>query len=298
MTVYTSPAPVNQPHICVLGTGAMGAGMARNLAASGLETRAWNRTAARAAPLAEAGVTVCADLADAVRDADVVVTMLWDAATVEAVLLEARGGWAPEAVLLQTTTVGVEGAGRLAEVATELGLRYVDAPVQGTKQPAEQGTLVVLASGPEDTRTALAPVLDAVGSRTIWLGEAGAGSRLKLAMNAFVLNTTAALAESMRVAAALGLEPATFLDAIAGGPLESPYVAKKGQAIVAGDFTSAFAVNGGLKDARFIATAAAEAGIEVPLTSATGDLLAALVSEGYGAEDIAALGRTAIGSAS
>jgi 3-hydroxyisobutyrate dehydrogenase len=276
----------------------MGAGMARNLAAAGLETRAWNRTPARAAPLADAGAIVCTDLADAVRDADVVVTMLWDAAAVEEVLRETRGGWAPDAVLLQTTTVGLEGASRLADVATELGLRYVDAPVQGTKQPAEQGTLVVLASGPEDTRLVLAPVLEAIGSRTIWLGEAGAGSRLKLATNAFVVNVTAALAESMTIAAALGLEPATFLDAIAGGPLESPFVAKKGQAIAVGDFTPAFAVDGGLKDARLIASAAVEAGVEAPLTLATGALLAALSAQGYGGDDVAALGRLASGVAS
>ena len=200
-------------------------------------------------------------------------------------------------MLLQTTTVGVAGAAvTSASVAAELGLRYVDAPVQGTKQPAEQGTLVVLGSGPEDVRAVLAPVLDAIGSRTIWLGEAGAGSRLKLATNAFVLNVTAALAESMAVAAALGLEPATFLDAIAGGPLESPFVAKKGQAMRSGDYTPAFAVDGGLKDSRLIATATAEAGIDVPLTEATGDLLAALSAQGHGDEDIAALGRRATGT--
>ncbi len=218
MTVYTTSDEVNAnpstPRVCVLGTGTMGAGMARNLAAAGLDTTAWNRTASRAAPLAEAGVSVCAELTDAVRDADVVITMLWDADTVEEVLREAGGGWASDAVLLQTSTVGIEGADRLAEVAAELGLRYVDAPVQGTKQPAEQGTLVVLASGPEDTREVLAPVLDAVGSRTLWLGGAGTGSRLKLATNAFVVTVTASLAESMSVAQALGIAPGTFLEAI------------------------------------------------------------------------------------
>jgi 3-hydroxyisobutyrate dehydrogenase len=298
MNVYISSDPVNRPRVCVLGTGTMGTGLASNLAAAGLETRAWNRTSARAAPLADAGVRVCTDLADAVRDAHVVVTMLWDADAVEAVLREARGGWAPDAVLLQTTTVGVDGAGRLAAVAAELGLRYVDAPVQGTKQPAEQGTLVVLASGPEDARPLLTPVLEAIGSRTIWLGPAGAGTRLKLATNAFVLNLTAALAESLSLATALGVGPAAFLDAITGGPLESPYVAKKGGAMLTGDFTPAFAVDGGLKDARLIVSAAAEAGVEVPLIAATGALLDDLVTQGFGGEDLAALMRLAGGTAS
>lgn len=296
VTVYTASPSVNPPRVAVLGTGTMGAGMARNLARAGIDTRAWNRTAARAAPLADAGVRVCADLASAVEDADVVLTMLWDAAAVEEVLREAGGGWSPGAVLLQMTTVGVAGSAALAPVADELGLRYVDAPVQGTKQPAEQGTLVVLGSGPEDVRDLLDPVLAAVGSRTIWVGEAGAGSRLKLATNAFVLNVTAALAESVAVAAGLGLDAAAFLDAIAGGPLESPFVAKKGQAMRTGDYAAAFAVDGGLKDTRLIADAAARAGVEVPLTRVTEDLLADLSAHGHGDEDIAALGRRATGS--
>lgn len=295
MTVYSTSDRVNNteqsPTVCVLGTGTMGAGMARNLAAAGLETRAWNRTAARAAPLADVGVTVCADVAEAVRDAEVIVTMLWDVAAVEGVLRAAGGGWSPGAVLLQTSTVGPDGATRVGEVAAELGLRHVDAPVQGTKQPAEAGTLVVLASGPEDTRPVLYPVLDAIGSRTLWLGEAGAGSRLKLATNAFVLTVTASLAESIRVAAALGVEASTFVDAIAGGPLESPFVAKKAQAILARDWAPAFAVDGALKDAGLIEAAAAAVGLEVPLTRVAGIRLADLVARGHGGEDIAALGR-------
>jgi 3-hydroxyisobutyrate dehydrogenase len=296
VTVYTSARSVNEPRVCVLGTGTMGAGMARNLAGAGLETRAWNRTVARAAPLSDAGIVVHTDLPDAVRDADVIVTMLWDAATVEEVLRGAETAWASDAVLLQTSTVGVEGAERLAGVAAELGLRYVDAPVQGTRQPAEQGTLVVLASGPEDTRELLAPVLGAIGSDVLWLGDAGAGSRLKLATNAFVVNVTAALAESMQIAAGLGIDPAAFLDAIAGGSLQSPYVAKKGRAMVTGDFTPAFAVDGGLKDSRLIAAAAATAEVDVPLTRATESLLLALSELGHGAEDIAALGRAVSGA--
>lgn len=300
MTVYNEQDGVNAPppRVCVLGTGTMGAGMARNLAAAGLDTRAWNRTAARAAPLAADGVTVREDLAEAVRDVDVLVTMLWDADTVEGVLRDAGGGWSPGAVLLQTSTVGVEGARRLAEVAGELGLRYVDAPVQGTRQPAEQGTLVVLASGPDDTRPVLAPVLDAIGSRTMWLGEAGAGSRLKLATNTFVVTVTASLAESMSVASALGVAPSTFLEAIAGGPLESPFVAKKGRAMVARDYSPAFAVDGGLKDVRLIGAAAADAGIDVPLTAAAGARLESLSERGHGGDDIAALGRWATGDLS
>lgn len=291
MTVYSNPDAVNHPRVALLGTGTMGAGMARNLAAAGLPLTVWNRSPERAAPLAETGARVATDVADAVRDADVVVTMLWDAEAVEAVLREARGAFAEGAVLLQTSTVGVDGCVALQSLAAELGLRYVDAPVLGTKRPAEQGTLVVLASGPDGARAVLAPVLDAVGSRILWLGDqADAASRLKLAANAFVLNVTAAMAESMAITGALGLEPSLFLEAIQGGPLESPFVAVKGRLMASGDYPASFAVDGALKDARFIAASAGDAAL---LTAVTAERLAALVAAGHGGDDVAALARTA-----
>ncbi|WP_148575545.1 NAD(P)-dependent oxidoreductase [Nocardioides caldifontis] len=289
MTVYTTAEGVNAPRVALLGTGTMGAGMARNIATAGLPLAVWNRSPERAAPLAEAGARVASDVADAVRDADVVVTMLWDADVVAEVLQEARGRFAEGAVLLQTSTVGIEGHAALRDVAGDLGLRYVDAPVLGTKHPAEQGTLVVLASGPDDTRPVVAPVLDAIGSRTVWLGDRGdAASRLKLAANAFVLNVTAAIAESRAITGALGLDPDLFLEAIRGGPLESPFVTAKGRLMTAGDYPAAFAVDGGLKDARFIV---GSAGATAPLTAVTVERLAALSAAGHGDEDIAALAR-------
>jgi 3-hydroxyisobutyrate dehydrogenase len=293
VTVYRRSDDVNLPRVALLGTGIMGAGMARNIAAAGLPLTVWNRSPERAAPLAEAGARVATEVADAVRDADVVVTMLWDADVVATVLREGRGAFADGAVLLQTSTVGVDGCAALQPVAAELGLRYVDAPVLGTKHPAEQGTLVVLASGADDTRATVAPVLDAVGSRTVWLGaQVGAASRLKLAANAFVVNVTAAMAESMAITGALGLEPELFLDAIAGGSLESPFVMAKGRLMRAGDYPASFAVDGGLKDARFIAAAAGDA---APLTAVTAEQLAAASAAGHGDDDIAALARSVAG---
>ncbi len=265
----------------------MGAGMARNICAAGIPLRVWNRTPERAAPLAELGARHCESVAEAVDGASVVVTMLWDESTVEQALREGAGSFAPGAVLLQTTTVGAEGADRLATVAEELGLVYLDSPVQGTKGPAEQGTLVVLASGPTAARAAVDPVLDAVGSRTVWVGDAGAGSRLKLATNAFVLSLTSAVAQSLALAEALGLKPQQVLDALAGGPLESGYLKHKGAAMVEGRFESAFGVEGGIKDADLIVAAGAEAGVDAELLRVVRDQLARAVEAGHGGEDIA-----------
>ena len=275
--------------VAVLGTGTMGAGMARNIARSGTRLRAWNRTAARAQPLADEGIQVAATVAEAVEGADVVLTMLWDAASVAAVLRAGAGHFRPGAVLLQTSTVGVAGAEMVGEVATELGLIHLDAPVLGTRAPAEQGTLVVLASGPGEAVDRVAPVLDAVSSRVMRLGEAGQGSRLKLAANAFVLTMLAGVAQSLAVARELGVDPALFLDAVDGGAMNAPYVQLKGRSMLAGDYAPAFGLGGALKDADLIAAAATEAGVDTALLDAVAAQQRRMVAAGHGELDMSAV---------
>lgn len=156
--------------VAVLGTGIMGSAMARNLAEAGMQVRAWNRTRSKAEPLAEGGVEVADSPAEAAEGADFLLTMLSDADTVEQAVgdgaLEALDG---DGVWLQMSTVGVEGTGRLAALASQHEVAYVDAPVLGTKQPAEAGQLAVLASGPEEVRARCARVFDVVGAFTMWL---------------------------------------------------------------------------------------------------------------------------------
>jgi len=278
----------DQPTVALLGTGTMGAGMARNIAAAGIPLRVWNRTREKAEPLAETGATVADSPAEAVRGADVVLTMLYDTASVESALTEARDGLAEGQVLLQQSTVGVEGSERLGELAAELGLVYVDAPVLGTKKPAEDGALVVLASGPEDVRNRIAPVLDAIGSRTQWVGEAGKGSRLKLVANSWVLTVLEGIAEALSFAKALDLDPEQFLAAVKGGAMDAPYVQLKGNAMLQGSFDPAFALDGAAKDAGLIVEAARAAGVDVPIVEVAKRYLDAASEAGHGAEDMAA----------
>ena len=199
--------------------------------------------ASRPEPLADVA-TVAGSVAEAVRGADVVVTMLFDADSVAASMEQARGELGDDTVWLQQSTVGVEGSERLAALAADLGVTYVDAPVLGTRKPAEDGALVVLASGPADGRARIDPVLEAIGSRTIWVGEAGGGSRLKLAANAWVFTVVEGIAESLTLTRGLGLDPALFLEAVQGGALDAPYVQLKGKAMLAGSFDPAFALDG------------------------------------------------------
>ena len=152
-----------------------------------------------------------------------------------------------------------------AELARRSGVGFIDAPVLGTRQPAEEGKLVILESGPEEARQRLAPVFDAIGQRTIRAGEAGAGSRLKTVVNCWVLAVVEAGAETMALAEALELDPALFYEAIDGGTLDLPYLRMKGKAMTSRSFTPDFRLALAAKDAGLARRAAEERDLDLPL---------------------------------
>jgi 3-hydroxyisobutyrate dehydrogenase len=289
--MWTEDGYVNdQQTVALLGTGTMGAGMARNILSAGLQLRVWNRTRSKAEPLADAGALVAGTAAEAVQGADVVITMLFDVDAVVAALNEARDGLAPGTVLLQQSTVGVEGTSTLEALAHRLGMVFVDAPVLGTKKPAEDGALVVLASGPPDALDLCAPVFEAIGSRTVRLGEAGEASRLKLVTNSWVLTVLEGVAEALTFARCLDLDPALFLEAVKGGAMDSPYVQLKGAAMLSGDFTpAAFGLDAAVKDAALMLTAARSVDGEVPIVEIAHRYLVAASKAGHGDEDMTAI---------
>ncbi|MCV2488901.1 NAD(P)-dependent oxidoreductase [Geodermatophilus sp. YIM 151500] len=264
------------PVVAVLGAGAMGAGMVRSLRRAQVPVRVWNRDAAKAEALAGSGAEVCATPADAVAGADVVLTVLLDA---EAVLDTVRRA-APAAgtVWLQCATVGLDGFDRTADLARELDLVLVDCPVLGTRKPAEDGALVLLASGPEDVRDRLEPVFAAIARKTLWLDGDGAGTRLKLVCNAWIFMLTAGVAQSVALARALDVDPRHFFAAIEGGPLDTPYAHVKGALIRDGEYPVSFALPGAIKDNRLIQAALASAGLSDRLTAAVLETMEAAAS--------------------
>jgi len=277
--------------IAFLGTGIMGLPMAANLADAGFEVRAWNRTRAKAEPLAAHGAQVVDSPRGAVAGADIVVTMLADGPGVDGVIADA--GLESGQVWLQMSTVGVEWTATLAAVAEKAGVVFVDAPVMGTKQPAEQGTLLVLASGPDEVRDVAAPVFDVVGARTLWLGEAGAGSKIKLVVNSWVLTLVNGTAEAIGLAGVLGLDPASFLDVIRGGGLDSPYAQMKGAAMIKGDFTPSFPAHLARKDADLVLEAAGDA-VDLAGVQGARAHLDAVVAAGHGDEDLSVMYRAVV----
>lgn len=279
--------------VAFLGTGIMGAPMARNCAAAGLNVRAWNRTPDKARALADDGVTPVDSPADAVRGADSVVTMLADGGAVEGVMI---GGGAlaaveDDALWLQMSTIGVAATDRLVKLAVERGIAYVDAPVVGTRQPAEAGELLVLASGPEDLRDRAAPVFDAVARATRWVGEEpGAGTRLKLVFNGWLVSLMESLSETLAFSRAMGLPPEQFLEAIDGTPMGLPYAQIKGGAMARMDFSEvAFPLRLAHKDARLVLEAAEAEGLDLPLMRTAEAQFGRAEAAGHGDEDLAAV---------
>jgi len=283
--------------VAVLGTGIMGSAMARNLVSAGLRTTVWDRSPAATAPLSEAGALAAASSAEAARDAHVVITMLPTADVVNSVIF--AGGVAQAlaegAVWAQMGTIGLAAT---TEIGSRLGqlrpdVMFVDAPVSGSKGPAEAGQLLILASGPPTAAAAVRPVFSAIGRKTVWLGEAGQGSRMKLVVNSYLSFLIEGMAEALQLASRLGIDPAQLDAVIEGGPLDAPLADAKLHKIVRGDFAPEFPLEWALKDVDLAIAAAG--GDRLPMLEALSRQWRLAVEAGHGREDISAA-RLALGS--
>lgn len=279
--------------VAVLGLGAMGHAFAANLITAGYRVSVWNRSPGKANDLVEKGARLGDSPAEAVAGCDAVIAMLPDADVTREVLMGhdgALGAMQHEAALIQMGTLGVVETERLIEgVAAARGdVVFIDAPVSGTKAPAEQGSVSVLASGDRDRAgSVVESIFDVLGKQTQWLGEAGQGSRMKVVVNAWLIAMMQGIAETARLAETQGIAPETLWSVLEGGPLAVPYMKVKLETIGSGDFSPQMALQWGLKDAGL----ALEAGQDVALPSLSQirNLWADAVADGYAEQDIAAI---------
>jgi len=285
-------AVTNEP-VAVLGIGAMGHGMAASALRAGIPVVVWNRRREATEDLAGRGAQVATSAADAARRAAIVVTMVTDADAVISIardqgMLEAL---APGAIWVQMSTIGVAGIDRVAALASaeRPDVVLLDAPVSGSKDPAERGQLTIFASGPGEARPRVAPLFEALGQRTIWVGEAGAGTRLKLVNNTWLAFANEAVAASVAVAHRLGLATRAVADALDGAPLVSPWQAAKLQRIAEGEFSAQFALSLALKDVHLALQAAGDAGL--PVLACLADEWQQAVDRGLGEQDLTVVTR-------
>jgi 3-hydroxyisobutyrate dehydrogenase len=288
----SSPQSSKRTTVAVLGTGSMGAPIARNLLAAGFPVSVWNRTAARAAPLVDDGARLAPSPADAAKNADVVLTMLADGAAVEGAMSGPGGAleaMRPGSVWIQMATVGVDWLGRLVALAADHGVELVDAPVSGSDGPAREAKLIVLASGSDEARPRVQAIFDAIGRETLWLGPTGQGTRMKLVLNNWLVAQVEAVAETIALTQALGLDPRLFPEAIDDAPLGSPYAVAKARAMISGDFSPGFALRLAFKDAGLALDAAQELGLSLPLTAALAPRWRQAIADGHANDDVSSV---------
>ena len=284
-------APENgmtKPRVGMLGTGLMGSAMGRRMLEQDIEVIAWDRTTEHVNALEAAGGQAASSPEDVLAGASTVITMLPTAEIVLDVVEPLLANWPEGTVWLQMSSVGASEADGLTRVAQEHDVTIVDAPVSGSTHPALEGRLTILASGPDSVREHLQPVFAALGSRVMWVGEAGMGSRLKLAANHWMVASVTAVAETMHLCEALGLDQRPFVELLEDGPLGSPYIREKLVEMRSRDYPAGFPVRLALKDLELVGEVEAASAAEMPVLDVIRERFSVAARE-HGDEDLAAV---------
>jgi 3-hydroxyisobutyrate dehydrogenase len=241
-----------QVRVGLLGVGLMGSAMAHRLLERGIAVTAWDRDSEHLRALEGHGGQAAAGPSEVVSGAGVVITMLPTAAVILDLVEPLLEKWPERTIWLQMSSVGAAESDQLTQIAEAHAVTLVDAPVSGSTHPAEQGELTILASGPDSARAAVEPIFDALASRMLWVGEAGMGSRLKMAANHWMITMVGALAESMHLCQAMGLDQQQFIELLDGGPLGSVYAVQKLQEMRRHEYPAGFPVRLALKDLQLV----------------------------------------------
>ncbi|MBE0404362.1 NAD(P)-dependent oxidoreductase [Halomonas citrativorans] len=274
-----------------IGTGIMGAPMARRLAKAGHQVRAWNRTRSKADSLEAVGIETVERPEQAVTESEVVIVMLSSGPVCDELLLGSDGllnAMQPGATLIVMSSIPVETARRQAKEASKHQIHYLDAPVSGGEQGAIDGTLAIMAGGDAESFKAVEPILLSLG-RPVHVGPAGSGELVKLANQMIVANTIATVAEAILLAERGGADPAQMLNALEGGFADSTVLRIHGQRMIKEDFTPGGPSKWQLKDTQTAMALAQEWQLKLPVSSLVNGLYEALIAQGEGDLDHSAL---------
>jgi 2-hydroxy-3-oxopropionate reductase len=275
-----------------IGLGIMGGPMAANLVKAGFDVIGYNRSPEPVQRLVEQGGRAAGSLAEAVRDADVVVSMVPDSPDVEAVALGEDGIYAqakPGTLHLDMSSIRPDVAKKVGEAGKERGMRVLDAPVSGGEQGAINATLSIMVGGdPQDFADAR-PVLEAVGKTIVHVGPVGSGQTVKAANQLIVAGTIELVAEAIIFLEAYGVDTEAAVKVLAGGLAGNAILARKAPSMLRRDFTPGFRIELHHKDMGIVTSAAREAGVVIPLGALVAQLVASLKAQGDGGLDHSAL---------
>jgi 3-hydroxyisobutyrate dehydrogenase len=272
----------------LLGVGLMGSAMAHRLLNEGIQVVAWDVDPGHVEDLGLRGADIASSAGEVVSGADVVITMLPTAEIVLSVVEPLLPRWPETTIWLQMSSVGAAESDQLVRVAAANDVILFDGPVSGSTHPAEEGKLTILASGPDSARSRVEPVLAALGSRVLWVGEAGMGSRLKLAANHWMITMVTALAETMHLCELMGLDQQQFIALLDGSPLGSTYGLEKLREMDRHEYPVGFPVRLAVKDLKLAHEVAESAHVEAPLLDVVWERLRE-ISRSHGDDDLAAV---------
>jgi glyoxylate/succinic semialdehyde reductase len=278
--------------IAFLGLGIMGQPMALNLVKAGFPVTVWNRMPARTAPLADAGAAVAPTAREAAAAADVTIAMVADPDAALAVVGGPDGaaaGLAPGAGYVDMSTVDPETSAAVAAAVIAAGGRFLEAPVSGSKGPAEQGSLVIMAAGDRGLYDEAGAALDAIGKLRVFLGETGAAARMKLVVNMVMGGMMTAFSEGLALAGRTGLDTDRLLEVLAAGAVANPMFALKGPAMLAGRDDPAFPLKHMRKDLRLARELGQGVGLALPTAAAADGLFVRALDAGLGDRDFSAV---------
>ncbi len=278
--------------IAVIGLGVMGGPMAANLIKAGYDVVGYNRSPEKVNALVSQGGRGAASVATAVKDAQVVLTMLPDSPDVEEVVAGKEGVFAhavPGTLWIDSSTIEPKVAVRLAQAAAERGIRAVDAPVSGGEAGAREGSLSIMVGGDAKDVMDVRPVLEAVGSTIVHVGPSGSGQTVKAANQLIVAGTIQLVAEALVFLEAYGVETEAAVKVLAGGLAGNRILDRKAGSMIAREFTPGFRVDLHHKDMGIVTSAAREVGVAIPLGAAVAQFMGALRARGHGSLDHSAL---------
>jgi len=280
--------------VAVAGLGNMGLPIAERILDAGFPLAVFNRTADKATPLVERGAKLLASPADALREAEICLTVLADDEALESVALGDAGvlaGARPETTLVDMSTVSVAVSERVAEAAAEARVGYLRVPVSGNPTVVRGGTLTMMVSGPEDLAAAVDRLLRAIGPTVLYVGDGEAARAVKLVLQVLIGGTAELLGEALALGEAAGVEREKLLEVIGASVVGSRFVEYKAEPLLRDDYSATFTTSLMLKDVGLVLDLAADNGVDLPFAERLSTLLESAVERGYGDQDFIALFR-------
>lgn len=285
--------------VTFIGLGIMGKAMAANLLRNKVNLTIYNRTPSKAQSLIDEGAEWSASMATAVEDADVVFTMLSEPRAVEDVAFGKSGfvqSMKKQAIWADCTTVNPSFSKSVSNRAQKAEIRFMDTPVAGSKMPAENGELLFLAGGEKSDLEVIAPLLDMMGKKTLYMGEAGKGSAMKMVVNMMLAHAMAAFSESVHLGTNLGIDRDFLLETLASLPVSSPYLSHKAARMQKDNYDVEFPLEWMQKDLHLAAISAWEQGISLPLTNTAKEVYAMARQQGFSRDDFSAVYKSVSGN--